>query len=110
MFLLPACTGELKERNAELKAQADTLAAEVRQLRSEQARLLEEMGKPLAVGFEVQIGAFQYFDIQAYSDELARFQEVEADGLHKYVLGRFHTFEDAEAFLADIRQLGLNDA
>ena len=108
--LLSACTGELKERNAELKIQADTLAAELRQLRSDQARLLEELGKPIPVGFEVQIGAFADFDIQAYSEEMSRFREVESDGLHKYVLGRFHTFEDAEAFLADVKRLGLHDA
>lgn len=105
-----ACNGELKERNAELKIQADTLAAEVRFLRSEQARLLEELGKPLPVGFEVQIGAFAHFDIQAYGEEMARFHEIETDGLHKYVLARFSTFADAEAFLADVKQMGLEDA
>lgn len=113
MFLgitLFSCNSELKETNRKLQAQVDTLSSEVVTLRDENARFREYTGEELNVGFEVQIGAFEYFDITAYEDELMRFQEVQANGMSKYVLGRFRKFEDAEAFLRDVKKMGVQDA
>ncbi|MEM7655600.1 MAG: hypothetical protein AAF399_05680 [Bacteroidota bacterium] len=111
LVILSTCGGkELETQNAQLKAQLDTLQTEVANLRQENSRLLETTGDQLQVGFEVQIGAFENFNLDAYADELVRFREVESDGLKKYVLGRFRTFEDAEAFLADLKSFGMYDA
>lgn len=105
-----SCGKELEERNAQLVAQVDSLQVELRQLRGDQARLIELAGDQLQVGFEVQIGAFEYFDLQAYTDELVRFRETNSEGMNKYVLGRFRTFDDASAFLEDIKKIGVKDA
>lgn len=101
---------ELETRNAQLIAEVDSLHVEMRQLRQENARLLELSGDQIVVGFEVQIGAFEYFDLKAYTDELVRFREMNSQGMNKYVLGRFRTFSDAEAFLKDVQTIGVKDA
>jgi hypothetical protein len=93
-----------------LKKEKDTLKAELQQTRQLNARLLEQVGEELEVGFEVQIGAFEHYDILAADAELMRMARIEEDGLKKYVLGRFSYFEDAEAFLEDVRAMGLQDA
>ncbi|GAB4413345.1 MAG: hypothetical protein OHK0039_20220 [Bacteroidia bacterium] len=107
---LAACTQTCETEKVALQQQIDTLTAEVRQLRNDRAQLLEVLGEPLSVGFEVQIGAFEYFDIHAYSEELVRFREIDQQGMKKYVLGRFRTYEDAAVFRDDLRRLGLGDA
>ncbi|MEO1448925.1 MAG: hypothetical protein AAFV07_05315 [Bacteroidota bacterium] len=104
------CNGELKQQNAKLLTQVDTLNNKLVALREENASMRETLGSPLEVGFEVQVGAFEYFDLSAYTDELVRFQEVETNGMKKYVLGRFRHFEDAEAFLQDVQRMGVADA
>ncbi|MEM7370428.1 MAG: hypothetical protein AAF587_17595 [Bacteroidota bacterium] len=109
-ILLFGCGKELEERNAQLVSEVDSLHVELRQLRQENARLLELSGDQIQVGFEIQIGAFEYFDLQAYTDELVRFREMNDQGMNKYVLGRFRTFSDAEAFLKDVQTIGVKDA
>lgn len=94
----------------QLQVKLDSLEQETQALRKENALLLETVGERLEVGFEVQIGAFQYFDLNAYDSELLRLQEIKEEGMNKYVLARFRRFDEAEAFLNDIRSLGLEDA
>jgi hypothetical protein len=92
------------------KRNLDTMAAEIEQLRQLNGRLVEQLGEELPIGFEVQIGAFEYYDIAASDAELVRMSRIENAGFNKYILGRFSYFEDAEAFLADVHQLGVQDA
>jgi hypothetical protein len=82
----------------------------VQQLRQVNARLRESSGEALAYGYEVQIGAFQEFDVAAYQGKLTHFTKIESDGLNKYVLGRFAQKEDAQRFLNDVRRMGITDA
>lgn len=107
---LSSCGRGLEEQNRQLSQRLDSLQTELQQVRQENARLREASGKPLDFGYEVQIGAFQEFDLQAYQDELQRFTKVESQGMNKYVLGRFARKEDAERFLADVRRMGIQDA
>ena len=110
-LLLVSCgKKELQQANTKLQKQIDHLIMEVQKLRLENARLREVSGEDLQIGFEVQVGAFEHFDISAYSDELVRFKEVNADGVYKYVLGQFSRYEDAETFLEDIKKMGMKDA
>ena len=108
---LIACKNEdLAHHVASLQARQDSLAQEVQSLRSENALLRETVGQRLEVGFEVQIGAFEYFDLNAYDSELLRLQEIREEGMNKYVLGRFRRFNEAEAFLTDVQRIGIEDA
>lgn len=109
LISLGACSNQ-EAAMGQLQTKLDSLEQETQVLRKENALLLETVGERLEVGFEVQIGAFQYFDLNAYDSELLRLQEIKEEGMNKYVLGRFRRFDEAEAFLADIRALGLEDA
>ena len=109
--LLVSCGNkELEESNKKLQKQIDHMIMEVQKLRLENARLRELSGDDLQIGFEVQVGAFEHFDISAYADELIRFKEINSNGVYKYVLGQFSRYEDAESFLQDIKKMGLKDA
>lgn len=110
VIALSACDNKGQIRLSNLEAAKDSLTAETQSLRKENALLLETVGERLMVGFEVQIGAFEHFDINAYDSELLRLQEIKEEGMNKYVLGRFRKFSDAKAFLADMKKMGLEDA
>lgn len=110
LLLLLSCGNDLEEQNKQLSQRLDSLQAEVQQLRQQNASLREATGQALQVGYEVQIGAFREFDVAAYQDQLQRFTKLQRDGMSKYVLGRFARKEDAEAFLRDIRRMGITDA
>ena len=109
-FIFTACGEDFKQENEKLQKQVDHLSMEVQKLRLENARLRELSGDRLQIGFEVQIGAFEHFDLSAYSDELMRFSEQKDNGVNKYVLGQFSRFENAEDFLRDIKKMGIRDA
>lgn len=72
--------------------------------------LLENSSFYPGVFYEVQIGAFQYFDLSAYLESLENLRSYEEDGLQKYVLGKFRELNNAKLFLKDIRQMGISDA
>lgn len=107
---MTACNDADKMQMNKLQTVSDSLTSEAQSLRKENALLLETVGERLMVGFEVQIGAFEHFDINAYDSELLRLQEIREEGMNKYVLGRFRKFSDAQAFLADMKKMGLEDA
>ena len=60
--------------------------------------------------YEVQIGAFEHFDLTAYNQQLVNLRMQNVDGLNKYTLGKFRKFNDAEAFHKDVVKLGIQDA
>jgi len=74
--------------------------------------LVENATPSISAGvfFEVQIGAFQNFDLQKYGEELARLRGETEEGMNKYVLGRFRNFKRAEAFKSDVQRMGISDA
>jgi len=112
VLLSSACQqADYKRRNAILISRLDSLEGELQMLRTMNASLLEEAGgDEIQVGFEVQIGAFEEFDLGAYTEDLVKLRGIKSDQMTKYVLGRFHQYEDAIDFLNDVRKMGLNDA
>lgn len=110
LLLSSSCTKELEADNKRLQVRVDTLESKIQLLIEENNQLKLALGERPEVGFEVQIGAFQNFNVQAYESELIRLREVNENGISKYVLGTFIRFEDAQAFLRDVKKMGLNDA
>lgn len=104
------CTKELEADNRRLQAEVDTLKVQVQELREANNLLRVNLGQRPEVGFEVQIGAFEHFNVAAYESEMMRLREVNEHGVTKYVLGTFIRFEDAESFLRDVRKMGIHDA
>jgi hypothetical protein len=62
------------------------------------------------VFFEVQIGAFEHFNMEQYMQELARLKKEQVDAMDKYTLGKFRSFKTAQAFNNDIKKMGIADA
>ncbi len=109
--ILMRCTDEdLVTDNRRLQVQTDTLKREIQALRQENNQLRLALGERPMVGFEVQIGAFEHFHIDAYESELMRLREVRENGVSKYVLGTFIRYDDAQAFLRDVHKMGISDA
>lgn len=72
--------------------------------------LLENSPFYSGVFFEVQIGAFQYFDLNEYQEALQNLRGYKQDSLNKYVLGKFRDLNQAKLFLMDVRKMGVYDA
>lgn len=61
--------------------------------------------------YKVQVGAFVHFDINKYlKDTGENFEGENADGMNKYTMGKFKEFALAEAFMKDIKKMGIKDA
>jgi hypothetical protein len=86
-----------------LKPAMDSLVA-ANNILSEQTETQE------GVFFEVQIGAFEHFNLDQYVQELARLKKEEIDVMDKYTLGKFRDFKNAQAFNDDIKKMGIADA
>jgi hypothetical protein len=72
--------------------------------------LSEQSDTQEGVFFEVQIGAFEHFDMNQYMQELARLKKEQVDTMDKYTLGKFRNFKTAQAFSNDIKKMGITDA
>jgi hypothetical protein len=93
---------QLNELNG-LKPAMDSLKA-ANNILSEQSDIQE------GVFFEVQIGAFEHFNMEQYMQELARLKKEQVDLMNKYTLGRFRSFKTAQEFNNDIKKMGIADA
>lgn len=113
--------GELKEplfgkwpriagEKEELQTYNNYLIARMDSLTRANDLLMENSPYYAGVFFEVQIGAFKNFDLQAYENQFSSLGFEEGDVWHKYVLGKFRDFEMAKAFWKDIREMGLEGA
>ncbi|MEO1435907.1 MAG: hypothetical protein AAFV80_10250 [Bacteroidota bacterium] len=112
LILFSGCQKKVKTELAAALKEKAALEERVQALESEKAILLEQSIGPLNWGifFEVQIGAFEYFDLRAYLEDFVRLKEVDEAGMYKYVLGRFRSYEDAKAFRKDVQNMGVKDA
>jgi len=72
--------------------------------------LMQESDDNSGIFFEVQIGAFENFDIKKYKENLKKLNYTRVNGVNYITLGKFRDFEDAEQFNKDIRKLGIRDA
>jgi hypothetical protein len=60
--------------------------------------------------YRVQVGAYERFDMTRYNAEGGNFSAETADNLNKYLMGRFRSYANAQAFRDDVRRLGIRDA
>lgn len=61
--------------------------------------------------FEVQIGAFQFFDLRKYRPGFVGGMKEEYDqDLDKYTIAKFRSYAEAESFKRDMIRLGIDDA
>lgn len=112
LILFSGCQKKVKTELAAALKEKTELEERVRALENEKAILLEQSIGPVNWGifFEVQIGAFEYFDLRNYLEDFVRLKEVDEEGMYKYVLGRFRSYEDAKAFRKDMQTIGVKDA
>lgn len=60
--------------------------------------------------YEVQIGAFKYFNLKKYQQAFDHLKGEAADGYDKYTLAKFRNYTEAEEFKKDIQHMGIKDA
>lgn len=102
---------EYKEAATKTAAENEALKQRNAELEEANARYAENMpGEEMGIFYEVQIGAFEHFDLGKYNEELDRLQIERTDGLKKYILARFRSRSRAERFLRDMHKLGIPDA
>ncbi len=105
--------GKWKQLSAEKKQTElynDYLLSRIDSINRSNDLLLENSPYYTGVFYEVQIGAFQYFDLNEYQEALQNLRGYKQDSLNKYVLGKFRDLNQAKLFLMDVRKMGVLDA
>ena len=92
----------------ELRFQNDSLIRLVLKLQTENELLSENYEPPKGIFFEVQLGSFNNFDLNAYLQNLAALRQEKHDRKTKLLLGRFRSFKKAMMFESDLKQMGIN--
>lgn len=110
----------LSDKSANYPPQTKTYEALLKERDSLQQKLtfMQHTPQPIVGGFitddglhyEVQIGAFKYFNLHRYRQSFNHLHNDEEDGLDKYTLAKFTTYSEAEAFKKDIQRMGIKDA
>lgn len=102
---------QLRQQLANAQAVNASLSEEVNTLRQQLKAMQEEKQQQAALPkFYVQLGAYQYFDINHYFQQVQCMQVQIDDQLNKYVVGQFNDLDLARRFRDDIRKLGIEDA
>jgi seryl-tRNA synthetase len=100
------------------KAERERLQAEL-QRQQEQAAHQSNSGTggsgtapamPSGIVFRVQIGAYERFDLRRYDLADENWHTAQNNQLKCYQIGYFAKLQNANAFCADIRRLGIRDA
>lgn len=86
------------------------LADELDSLQRVNSLLLELSPYYTGVFFEVQIGAFEYFDLDDYKEDLVKMNIDKTEQIDQYTLGKFRNLDRALAFRRDIQRMGIRDA
>jgi hypothetical protein len=100
----------LSKENISLKAINDTLQNRVQVLQEENNILAENMDSATGIFFEVQIGNFTHFDLDAYVNELDALRQEKSGKNTKLILGRFRSFNKATLFEKDMKKMGFTSA
>lgn len=93
-----------------LQAENEQLQKEIDSLRRVNNMLIEVSPYYSGVFFEVQIGAFENFDLENYKEGLARLNIDYSGAVDQYTLGKFRDLQTALAFQKDIQKMGIKDA
>lgn len=73
------------------------------------ARLQEFSTETDGIFFEVQVGNFKDFNLDAYLEEMAHLRQEKHDGRNKLLLGKFRSYKKALLFENDLKRMGLRD-
>lgn len=93
-----------------LQGEMNSLQQEIDSLQKANDLIMETSPYYTGVFYEIQIGAFENFDLDAYKEELVKMNIEEADTLDRFTIGKFRDFAQAQAFKRDIARLGIADA
>lgn len=120
---LQTTADELTEDNATLTSEKETLGNKVSNLNKRIASLENELAEKDSIiqsaetvagsedlQFYVQVGAYEFFDINEYFAGDKCMDVQLNDGLNKYVVGSFSDVANAESFRKDVIKLGIEDA
>ncbi len=86
------------------------LQKQILQLKKDNDILAENHDSAKGVFFEVQIGNFYDFNIDAYMNELESLRQEKTGNNSKLILGRFRSFQKAMLFENDIKKMGFANA
>jgi len=99
---------ELGDKNENLKAE---LAAARQKLKEKRAQKKVAPGFEKGLVFKVQIGAFLNKDLSQYGESQENFDaETDEKGIHKYTLGTFRDYWEADKFKKYLRGMGVKAA
>lgn len=116
---------ELSERQSQLQQEIQDKDRQINTLKNELSRLesqLQERGEQIAelrekeqqweqgVVFRVQIGAFRDYDFQDATGSSPNLIYETDSNWHKYVLGNFRKYEEADRLKKHLRRTGIRDA
>lgn len=106
----PQTDGISSDSLALIQAQNDSLNDILVEQQMTIDRLREESGMDSSgVYYEVQIGNFKDFNLDAYLEEMANLRQEKYEGGNKFLLGRFRSYKKALLFENDLKRLGMSD-
>ena len=100
----------LEQQYQTLQQDNEQLQDELDSLQRVNTLLLELSPYYTGVFFEVQIGAFEYFDLEDYKEDFVKMNIDKSEQIDQYTLGKFRELDRALAFQKDIRKMGIRDA
>lgn len=100
----------LIQENGAYKEANDTLQKKLLKLKHENDILAENNDSAGGVFFEVQIGNFSEFNIDAYVNEIRNLRQEKAETGNKLCIGRFRSYRKALLFENDIKKMGFTNA
>jgi len=101
---------KLIQENKAYKTANDTLQKKIIRLRMDNDILAENSDSLRGIFFEVQIGNFYDFNLDAYQNELDALRQEKSGKGSKLCLGRFRSFRKAMLFENDIKKMGFTNA
>lgn len=116
---LEARLREKDRKIAEMNAQVSSLKSELEIAAAQQQEPVQQMpaqqqtAEPQdesGVLFKVQIGAYRKKDLTEYKDASENFSAETSGEIHKYTLGKFRDYWEADTFKKYLREMGVKDA
>lgn len=93
-----------------LQSKNENLQSELDSLERVNNMLIEVSPYYTGVFFEVQIGAFENFNLERYKEGLSKLNIDYNGEVEQYTLGKFRDLHTALAFQKDIQKMGIKDA
>jgi hypothetical protein len=103
--------GQLRSQLEESEAENERLQDQIFSLESELDRFRQgEQDWMSGVVYEVQIGAFEFYDMRRYEDNILQMQMDKDNDYSRLTVGRFRDIADARYFRDDLKRMGVNGA